>query len=374
MTPAPELEGPARDFDLFGLLRVRAESANERQLARIAHQLGVEPRRSSGRADLTISFAPATTEGRPLAMAGPDAGAVDGSFVIVDGGARTAIPFDALGRGTVIRCDPGVTSVPHLIPLVNALFLGIGVLPLHASTADLNGQGIATAGWSKGGKTEALLALMSAGAAPVADEWTYVEPASRVAHGALGPVRLTAEHLSERPELRRLVGARRRARMSVAGAGLRAYRGILTRSWRRVPAFGWLHRFVGLLETASGADLGLAALGAEGGMRTVRLRQIVLVMASEGPETSLSTIDAPTAVERMVAAHMHHRRALLDRYETFRFCFPERRSELIETLETRERALLAELFGEDEVPVVTHPHPASIGQLRATLLRALDDG
>lgn len=374
MTSARPLDETARDFDLFGLLRVRAESANERQLARIAHQLGVEPRRSSGRADLTISFAPATTEGRPLLMAGPDAGAVDGSFVIVDGGARTAIPFDALGEGAVIRCDPGVTSVPHLVPLVNALFLSVGVLPLHASTADLDGLGIAMAGWSKGGKTEALLALISAGAAPVADEWTYAEPRSGMAHGALGPVRLTAEHLSERPELRRLVGRRRRARMTIAGAGLRAYRSIPDRSWRRAPAFRWLHRFVGLLETASGADLSLATLGAHGGMRTVRLQRLVLVMASERPETSLSTIDPSTAVERMVAAHMHHRRALLDRYETFRFCFPDRRSELIETLETRERALLAQLVGEREVSVVTHPHPASIGQLRATLLRALDDG
>lgn len=71
--------------------------------------------------------------------------------------------------------------MPLLIALVNATALSKGVLPLHASAVTFEGTGPLVAGWSKGGKTEALLSFMRRGALYVGDEWVYLS-ADRI-HG-----------------------------------------------------------------------------------------------------------------------------------------------------------------------------------------------
>ena len=130
-------------------------------------------------------------------------------------------------------------AVPHLLAIINLTALTKGVLPLHAtafSTASAAGSmGVLVAGWSKGGKTETLLACMSEGARYVGDEWVFLTPDGRM-HGLPEPIRLWSWQLEQMPALlgarpardrRRLAAwkniarvAERTARSGLPGAGI----------------------------------------------------------------------------------------------------------------------------------------------------------
>ena len=58
-----------------------------------------------------------------------------------------------LGGLTEIVCERGLPAVPLLVATINLTALAGGALPLHASAFEVDGRGVVTTGWSKGGKT-----------------------------------------------------------------------------------------------------------------------------------------------------------------------------------------------------------------------------
>jgi len=369
--------GSAEDFLLPGQLVLRLIDADDRHRSAIRGLLGIDPIPAGpSDADLTVRFVPAIRPARTLRLLGQDA-ATDGErfFVVRSvGGERCLIdmPLAELGHRMVITCDAAIASVPQLVPLLNATALVRGILPLHASAAVLGGRGIAAAGWSKGGKTEALLAMHAAGGTPIADEWCYVDPASRVGQGLMAPIRLSDDHLRQLGELRNLMTVARRTRMTSAGAVGRAYAAIDGRAWKRAAAARWIHRFVPLVEGQRSADLDPRAVFGRA-YEAHRLDRIALVVATEHGRTAVRNIPASDATESMVAAHMHHRLGLDATVRTFRFAFPAAKTKL-DRLEEVERSLLLDVFGTRPVSVVEHPHPVPIAELRDALVRiAADD-
>ena len=112
-------------------------------------------------------------------------------------------------------CERGVAAVPLLIPILNMTLLARGVLPLHASAFVHEGTGVVATGWSKGGKTEALLAFASRGAEYVGDEWVYVASDGARVHGIPEPIRIWRWQLRQLPEYERMIKPAERARLTV---------------------------------------------------------------------------------------------------------------------------------------------------------------
>jgi hypothetical protein len=102
-----------------------------------------------------------------------DAGFTQDAFLILRSKhktpAKVQIPMDQIGLQCEIVCERGLSAVPLLIPIINLTALHKGCLPLHAAGFVYNDVGALIAGWSKGGKTEALLAFMAQGARYVGD-------------------------------------------------------------------------------------------------------------------------------------------------------------------------------------------------------------
>jgi hypothetical protein len=65
----------------------------------------------------------------------------------------------------------------------------------------------------------------------------------------------------------------------------------------------------------------------------------------------------------MATAHVHHRREFLDAYWRFCYAFPERRNSLVDTMEERERTLLAAMVADREIVRVEHPKPVDLDAL-----------
>jgi hypothetical protein len=366
------------DFSLPGGILLRVVDASERHLAALDRQLGIAPgSMRDGRAHLTIRFVDNLTVPEPIRWLGDDAAATSAGFhlVRVVGGRRrlVSLPLDQLGAGMTMTCDSAITDVPQLVPLVNVTALANGVLPLHASAAAREGTGLAAAGWSKGGKTEALLALWSAGWTPVADEWCYIEPGG-VGMGIPGPVRIQDDHLRQMNILHRHRSTGELARLAVAGALVRAYGHVSPRRWSRARPLHTIHRLVPFVDALRHVDVTASDLFGRPPYRPHRIDRIVLVASVDQPQTVVRSITAAEAVDAMVAAHMHHRLGLLATYRMFRFATPDRPSAVLEDLEKLERRLLAKHVGSTDISIIDHPHPAPIGALQRALLSAVADG
>jgi hypothetical protein len=329
-------DGRAQDFDVGGMVRVRLIGAGPDDANRASRQLGLDPTEPAGEADLTIRFEARLDVPAPLRIIGDDeAGFDDGGFVILGrGSARAIVPFDGLGQAGTIVARRGA-GVPHLVPIINLTMLGKGILPLHASAFTYGGRGFVAPAWSKGGKTEVLLAFMAAGASLIADEWTYITPDGRLS-GFRGPMRLLAWHLGQLPNLRRRLGMRR----SLTLAAVDSLRG------------------GGHIDVPP-ADL----FGPERCSHSGQLDEVLLLVRSSAPGISVKPIAGRTVAERILFAHLHHRLDLIGRYWQFRYAFPDRHSDVLDDVAGRERALLDPLLTDRPAWLVEHPGRVDLRRL-----------
>src|SRR5213078_1415247 len=105
----------------------------------------------------------ATHEGRLFVVAGERPCSIPD--VLADGPARFAVQ-DGFPLSAV--WGPGVRAALHLkLP-------ARGAVAVHSAAVELDGGGIAVAGWSESGKTETALALMEMGARFLSDKWTVL--------------------------------------------------------------------------------------------------------------------------------------------------------------------------------------------------------
>lgn len=359
------------DFDLHGLVGVRVVGGSPADVAVVRRQLG-HPETSLDRdPDLTIRFVDRLAP-EPLTLVGVgESGYDDDSFYLLQakGGTprRTKIPFDRLGPGAEIECERGIPAVPHLLAAVNLVLLTRDVLPLHATALELDGAGILVTGWSKGGKTETLLAVTDHGARYVGDEWVHLTPDGRML-GLPEPIRLWAWQLAQRPDLLASRTAAERRRLRTWSTVSRVADGVAGRSWK---GSGLVRRVAPALGRQAYLQVPPADLfGADGMVSSAALDAVVLVLSHEAPETVVHPVEPGEIARRMAASLAEERAPLMVHYRQFRYAFPDRSSPLLEKAGEIESRLLAERLDHVPSAKVTHPHPCDVHALGRAVLEA----
>jgi hypothetical protein len=232
--------------------------------------------------------------------------------------------------------------------------LAKGVLPLHASAFVHEGTGVVATGWSKGGKTEALLAFASRGAEYVGDEWVYVTSDAVRVHGIPERIRLWSWQLRQLPQYERLLRPAERAR-------LRALEALLGGEsvWRRGPA----GRTRELAKRQLHVDVEPQRLfGRLGGM-TAPFDRLFLLVGHDRGEVTVDPIDPSEVAHRMLFSLQHEALELTAAYLKYRFAFPESGSELLERAESLQSDALTRLLADKPAFVVHHPYPVSLDSL-----------
>jgi hypothetical protein len=342
------------DYDLHGLAGVRLIEPSPRDVAGVDRHLGLMRRPLERDPDVVIRFVDALPADGDLRLLGiGEAGYGDDAFDVLQARhkarTRLRIPFDRLGGPCELLSERGAGSVPLLVPIVNLAVLARGALPLHASAFTLNGTGVVVTGWSKGGKTEALLGAMRRGARFVGDEWVYVEPGTGRVGGLPEPMRLWDWHLRQLPDLRRRIPRGDRARLRA----LAAFGGTV-----RDGRAGALVRRQMHVDAAPERLFGRKAIDLSG-----RLDRLFLVTSWERPEIVARTIDPAEVADRMATSLRYERARLLAAYEQFRYAFPGRVNRVLEEAPEREERLLHEAFAGKPAVAVDHPYPVSIDRL-----------
>jgi hypothetical protein len=347
------------DFDLHGLAAIRLVGATPDDAAAVARQLGPIQAAVDRNPDLVIRFVDRLERSSRLRYIGlDDAGFTEDAFVLLrskgKSPARVKIDFSQLGGPAEIVCERGLAAVPLLIPILNMTLLSKGILPLHASAFVHEGTGVVATGWSKGGKTEALLAFVSRGAEYVGDEWVYVSSDGSRVHGIPERIRIWSWQLRQLPQYERLVKPAERARLIALEALLGG-----ESLWRRGPA----GRAKALMKRQLHVDVAPQRLFGRLGALTAPFDQLFFLVGHEQEAVTVHSIDPSEVARRMVSSLQHENLELMAAYLKYRFAFPEAHSNLLDDATSLQRDALAQVLADKPAFVVHHPYPVSLDAL-----------
>ncbi len=353
------------DFDLHGLVGVRLVDARPADAAAVRRQLGPIESRLEREPDIVIRFVDAIEDPSPAFLLGVnDAAFTEDSFLVLRGKlktpARARIPFQEIGRRCEIVCESGIAAVPLLIAILNLTVLGKGALALHASAFIHQGIGTLCTGWSKGGKTETLLAFMAHGASYVGDEWVYLTADGRFMGGIPEPIRLWSWHLKSQRQLRERVGSLGRLKLSGFTAAAVAFE-----SWIRVRRSARLaHRLKAFCKSRLFVDVPPERLfDRERCLLRGSPDRVLFVISQEVDEVIVETADPRTIAERMVHSLQEEQSVLRSYYHRFRFAFPDAKNDLIERSAELQQRVLFRILENKKAFVVRHPYPVSLPDL-----------
>jgi hypothetical protein len=359
------------DFDLHGTVSIRLINAGPSDLAAVKRQLGPIQSVLTREPDIVIRFVDHMQLSSSVRYIGvEDAGFTEDAFLILRGKYQTSIkvqiPFDQIGsRQCEIVCESGVPAVPLLIAIINLTALSKGVLPLHASALLYNGKGVLITGWSKGGKTETLLAFAANGATYVGDEWIYLSPDGERMYGIPEPTRVWYWHLQEMPRYKAMVNRKDLRRLQA----LHLFAKILKRLEfsplkRRANYLQALKRLTALVQRQLYVQLPPEKLFGQKAEKTdVSPEKIFFLVSHDQPDVTVQPIDSQELAERMVFSLQEERIELLSYYFKYRFAFPECSNPLIDQAEEIQRRLMLRAFANKEAYAIYHPYPFSIPSL-----------
>ncbi|MCB9149064.1 MAG: hypothetical protein H6641_09910 [Caldilineaceae bacterium] len=354
-------------FDLHGIVGIRLLNADAKDAAAVNRQLGPIRGQLDRDPDITIRFVdilPTTSRLRYLGV--NEAAFTDDAFLILKGKhkayVKVQIPFDQVGGPCEILCERGAPAVPLLIPIINLTALAKGILPLHAAAFRYNETGVLVTGWSKGGKTETLLAFASRGAQYVGDEWIYITPDGKRMHGIPEPVRLWDWHLKSLPEYWPQLSTSERVRLRTLRLMLSGV-DKMANAKSGAPA-RFMQRVQPLLKSQQHVNLPPQTLFNQMPEQlSCTLDKVLFVASHEAPDITVQPVDPQVIAQRMVFSLEEERMDFLSYYHKFRFAFPDRPNRLLEQTENIQRTLLSRMLADKEAYEVYHPYPFEIPAL-----------
>jgi len=356
------------DYDLHGVVGIRLLDATPADARAVARQLGPLRRTLEREPDLVVRFVDDLRPASPLRYLGVDEAAfTDDAFLVLPSKhrskARVKIPFEQIGRRCEMVCESGLPAVPLLIPILNLSALARGLAPLHASAFVYRGTGVLVTGWSKGGKTEALLAFMSRGAEYLGDEWIYVAADSSRMYGIPQPIRLWDWHLRQFQGYRERVGWRNRIRLRAIGAGLGLGRSLVGNHRNGTSPGRSLGRLQALAERQAYVDVASERLFGPCGSLAGSIDRVFFTGTGARPEIVVEPIDGAEIVDRMIYSVVYEFQRFMSYYLMYQFAFPGAKNECIESAQEHLRIALRRGLQGKPAYMIHHPYPMSIAAL-----------
>jgi hypothetical protein len=344
------------EYDVHGLVGVRLVDATPRDERAVDRQLGPVKAPLDREPDIVVRFVDRVeVQGDVRLLGAAEAGFSDDAFLVLrsrhKARARVRIDLERVGSpGCEIVCDHGIPAVPLLVATINLTALGKGALPLHASAFTYNDTGVVVTGWSKGGKTESVLAFTARGAQFVGDEWIYVDGNGESVYGLPEPMRLWDWQLRQMTEVRTRIASDDRRRLGALRLATRT-------AGRRTPP-----RVRALLDRQLHVDVAPEQLFGDI-TPTGRFERLFYASSWERPDVEVRPVDPLDVAERMAFSLRYERFPLQAHYEMFRFAFPDRVNPVLEQAPQREQELLRKTFAGKTAFAVDHPYPVSLDEL-----------
>lgn len=353
------------DYDIHGIVGVRLLNPSAQDIVTVADQLGAGHATLARQPDIVIHF----RKNLPipgLKYLGLDAGFNEDGYYILKSSktpAKVRIPFDQIGKHCEIICESGLRSVPLLIAIVNLTFLKKNYMPLHASAFLYKEVANVVLGWSKGGKTEALLSFANHGAHYIADEWTIFSENGEQMFGIPEPIRLWDWQFKYIPQIKTKISRQKRILFNTVHFGDRFYKTFGRGRLRKVFPMNLLGEALPALKRQLNVRIHPQDLFEDRFCKIARPDKIFLIMSHDDPAITIEPIEAQEIVQRMISSNEYEQFPFFEHYQAFKFAFPHHQNPFLETLYERQYSLLSRVFEGKEAYRVLHPYPVAFEEL-----------
>ncbi len=354
------------DYNIHGLVGIRLLHPSAVDIATVDKQLG--PMRGQvDEPDITIRFVKNIPTPKLITLDVDRAGFDENGFYILQSKKRATkvkIPFDQIGERCEIICEHDLKAVPLLIAIINLTLLSKGALALHASAFLHNDKGILVTGWSKGGKTEALLSFAKAGADYVGDEWVILSPGGIVMYGIPEPIRIWQWHLKEYPHLGQLVSFSEKLMFKIIDMFLALDHLLQKGRWEKMFLSQALHKAIPALKRQQGANIAPNKIFQRLCFnRGVYPDRVFLILSHQEETIQVNPVSGAEIAEKMVSSLEYELLPLMEYYQMFRYAFPEIENEFLATVGKRQHDLLTRALTGKQAFLVKRPHPVSFDEL-----------
>jgi hypothetical protein len=355
------------DFDIHGVIRIRLLDPSPSDLGAACKLLGYPSELSLAAPDICVRFVEnLPVRGIRFLGTGQYAFTDDGFFLLQEGTRRVQaqIPFERIGGPCEIVCKSGLGSVPLLMPIVSLTALKRGCVPIHASAVVHHGVGMLMAGWAHCGKTAALLGFASKEAEYVGEEWVLLSSNGKKMHGLVRPLELSRWHVASMPHVRGAMNLMNRCvfhgmnlldKLQRMFSGERIRTSFVFRSLQRASAAVEERLRPAVAPSAIFQD----RIRSEG----THVDKLFLFVNHEDQRIEVEPITTLEMARRLAFLVQHELTPLLRHYVAYRFAFPSRRNELIESAAEYSLGMLARALNGKDTYIVRLPYPCMFPEL-----------
>ncbi len=358
------------DYDIHGLVGIRLINPTPNDTAAVDRQLGQMRSSLTREPDIIIRFE--THLPLPdLKYLGLHSGFNEDGYYILrssKAAAKVKIPFNEIGEHCEIVCESGLRSVPLLIAILNLTLLKKDCVPLHASAFVYDDSGILVTGWSKGGKTEAMLSFTHNGAEYIGDEWVILTADGEKMYGLPEPVTIWNWHLEYLPEVRKKVSANK----------ARIFKGVrLLDKMHQLTQKSFLkNSFVAkMLKEAIPAFKRQMHINIPphklfnktANQMSAKPEKVFFIMSHESSDIEVELFDSQEIVRRMISSLEYEQTPIKEHYLAYKFAFPGEKNTLIEQASDLQFEILSQALAGKDAYFVRHPYPVAFPELFDTM-------
>jgi len=355
------------DYDIHDIVGIRVINPNESDLKLLSNNYGEHEKELNRQPDITITFKD-SFEIPDLIYIGLDNAGFnkDGYYILSSGRSKlkVKIPFEKIGQPLEIICQSGIPGIPLLNHIINLAFLSKNYIPLHASAFRYNKKNAVVMGWSKGGKTESLLAFANKDAEYIGDEVVMLYKNGNEMFGIPVSVTVWEWQFKQVPKLIPKLSKNKKSLFSLIHFIESVYK-FLKKTFLKdsfvtnviaeaLPAFKRQLNF-----RTSPKYIFKEKIYKE----IAYPDKIILIMSHDSDEIKVDSCAIDEVINRMINSHEYEMNTFIQHYNTFKFAFPQLKNQFLENVNEHHSELLKTALAGKEAFKVLHPYPVSFEKL-----------
>lgn len=355
------------DYDIHNIVGIRVINPSENDLKLISNNYGEHLKELNREPDITIKFI-SSLETPDLVFIGLENAGFnkDGYYILSSGRSKlkVKIPFEKIGQPIEIICQSGSPGIPLLNHIINLSFLSKNYIPLHASAFRYNKKNAVVMGWSKGGKTESLLAFGNKDAEYIGDEVVMLSERGDEMFGIPAAVTVWEWQFKQARKLIPKLSKNKKSLFSLIHFIESVYN-FLKKTFLK-------NSFVTKVIAES-----LPAFKRQLNFRVTPKYifkdkiykekaypdKIILIMSHDSEEIKVESCSIEEVIDRMINSHEYEMSTFIQHYNTFKFAFPHLNNQFLENVIKHHSELLKTALAGKEAFKVLHPYPVSFERL-----------
>jgi len=355
------------DYDIHNIVGIRVINPSESDLKLISNNYEDHEKELNREPDITIKFI-SSLESPELVFVGLDNAGFnkDGYYILSSGRSKlkVKIPFEKIGQPLEIICQSGIPGIPLLNHIINLSFLSKNYIPLHASAFRYNKKNAVVMGWSKGGKTESLLAFANNGAEYIGDEVVILSENGDEMFGIPAAVTVWEWQYKQVSKLIPKLNKNKKNLFTLIHL-IEAVYNFLKKTFLKN---SFITKIIAEALPAFKRQLNFRVAPKYIFKEKIYKEKaypdkIILIMSHDSEEIKVENCLIDEVINRMLNSHEYEMSTFIQHYNTFKFAFPHLENLFLENVNKLQSELLKTALAGKEAFKVLHPYPVSFERL-----------